>query len=73
MADLERQLEQAANDRNHKNILAVKQHSEVTREGLRDAEIEVANLRNDVIAANNRISGLETQIKGLLVKVYSGA
>lgn len=72
MSDQERQLEQAANDRNHKNILAIKQYAELTRKQMRDAENEIRNLRNDVKASNNRIDQLETQIKGLLVRVFSG-
>lgn len=72
MSEAERQREQADNDRNHKNILAVKQHAEATRKQLREAQDEVKNLRNDVAAANNRMNQLEAQVKQLLVRVFSG-
>jgi hypothetical protein len=73
MSEEDRQREQADNDRNHKNLLAVKAHAEMTRTQLREAQDEVKNLRNDVAAANSRMNILEGMVKSILVKVHSGS
>jgi hypothetical protein len=57
-----------SDDATHKNILAIKQHSEETRKQLRDLEKKFSNVE----MLQNRINQLENQVKFLTVKVYSG-
>lgn len=52
----------------HKNILAVKQHSEETRAMFRSLEIKLASI--DTLMG--RIAALELQVNRLQVKLYSG-
>ena len=57
-----------SNEATHKNILAVKQHSEDTRKLFRDLEARL----NTVITQANRIDQLEKQVQQLQIKLYSG-
>lgn len=55
-------------DFNHKNMLAVKQHSEATRNLVRELEKKLTAI--DAQAA--RLALVEKQLKVLQVKLYSG-
>lgn len=53
---------------NTRNVLAIKAHSEQTRELLRELELKI----NNIINLENKITLMENQISNLQVKVFSG-
>ena len=57
-----------SNDATHKNILAIKQHSEETRKLVRELE----NRLNAINSLNLKVLELEKQIQVLQVKLFSG-
>lgn len=57
-----------SHDATHKNIIAVKEHSEITRSMFRDLEVKLNTLGTLI----KRIDMLETQVRSLQVKLYSG-
>ena len=56
------------NDVNHRNVLAVKQHSEETRKMLRVLETKI----NTIDTLLTKVGNLESQLRLIQVKLYSG-
>jgi hypothetical protein len=56
----------------HKNILAIQQYSKETRSLIRGLEAELVNSNNLVGTLTERLTVLETLLRSLQVKVYSG-
>ena len=57
---------------NRKNILAIKQHADVTRELLREDQNKVKQLENLILEQKNRLDLLQKQVQILQVKSFSG-
>lgn len=55
-----------------KNILAIRDHSNETRKGLRDAEAEVQALRNMVMTLQQQLQQQQQQLAILQTKVLGG-
>lgn len=57
-----------ADEATMKNVLAIKQHSETTRGMFRDLEVKL----NTFDTLLSKITALETQVRAMQVKLYSG-
>ena len=55
-------------DANHKNIMAIKHHSEETRVMFRELEKKFGTIDTLI----ERLNQLENQVKNLQIKLYSG-
>ena len=57
---------------NRKNILAIKEYTEITRTQLREAQLKIKELENLVLAQTNRIDLFQKQVQTIQMKLYSG-
>lgn len=57
---------------NRKNILAIKQHADVTRELLREDQVKVKQLENLILEQKDRLDLFQKQVQILQVKSFSG-
>ena len=57
---------------NRRNILAIRDHAEITRTQLREAQLKIKELENLVLAQTNRIDLFQKQVQTIQMKLYSG-
>lgn len=56
----------------HKNILAIKDHAQRTREIVRDLESRLVDMGNSKTELELKVNILQSQIQNLQVKLFSG-
>lgn len=57
---------------NRKNILAILEHGNVTRQQLRDVQDKVKLLENLILEQKQRLDLHQTQMQNIQIKLYSG-
>lgn len=56
----------------HKNILAIRDHSQRTREIVRDLESRLVDMGNSKTELEMKVEILQSQIQNLQVKMFTG-
>jgi len=57
---------------NARNILAIKDHSEYTRAIVREIEVKLAAMQNEIVALRSLSDQTNERISAMQVRVYSG-
>ena len=60
------------NSATHKNILAIKQHSDITREQVTELRKLLIDSQNTINTMSGQIVVLQSQIQALQIKLFTG-